>query len=428
MELRRLDLERYKCFDANTLIEIAPLTILVGANNSGKTALAQAIQLFSSSLAFPSNDRREPLLLNSEGITHGIIFQDLVSRRAVHGQLSMSAVFGNGSDEDELSVEIQNVVNASKPSESMGVIKHWSLRSRSNQIEATRESLHEKALYQIIVSGVLQDSQQISWGGLLPLRSNRFPDWANEKMDMIRGWASGVRYLACPRSFPSSNFSLNNSSPSFHSTTGATASLEFVTDDDLRDAVRQWYRNVFGVRLNKNTKADLYDITVGTLDNSTNVSLDRSGAGLSQVLPVAVTALKARRMGPGVDIIELPEAGLHPAFQADVAELFAKNLPEFSRPVIIETHSEMILLRIRRLIAEGKLPSDHVIVYWIYNKSGYGSKLQQIKITDEGTMSSWPEGVFYEDYEEILAIRRAARRDPQSSEVGSPSNRSSGGI
>ena len=88
----------------------------------------------------------------------------------------------------------------------------------------------------------------------------------------------------------------------------------------------------------------------------------------------------------------------------------------------------MILLRIRRLIVEGKLPSDHVIVYWIYNKSGYGSKLQQIKITDEGAMSSWPEGVFYEDYEEILATRRAARRDPQPSEVGSPSNRSSGGI
>lgn len=149
---------------------------------------------------------------------------------------------------------------------------------------------------------------------------------------------------------------------------------------------------------------------------------------MSQVLPVAVTALKARRMGPGVDIIELPEAGLHPASQADVAELFAKNLPGFSRPVIIETHSEMILLRIRRLIVEGKLPSDHVIVYWIYNKSGYGSKLQQIKITDEGAMSSWPEGVFYEDYEEILATRRAARRDPQPSEVGSPSNRSSGGI
>ena len=128
----------------------------------------------------------------------GTIFQDLVSRRAAHGQLSISAVFGNGSGEDELSIEIQNVVNASKPSESTGVIKHWSLRSRSNQIEATRESLHEKALYQITVSGVVQDSQQISWGGLLPSRSDRFPDWTNEKMDMIRGWASGVRYLALP--------------------------------------------------------------------------------------------------------------------------------------------------------------------------------------------------------------------------------------
>ena len=32
-----------------------------------------------------------------------------------------------------------------------------------------------------------------------------------------------------------------------------------------------------------------------------------------------------------------------------------------------------------------------------------------IEITEAGEITDWPEGVFYEDYEEILAIRRAAR-------------------
>ena len=69
----------------------------------------------------------------------------------------------------------------------------------------------------------------------------------------------------------------------------------------------------------------------------------------------------------------------------------------------------MILLRTRRWIAEGRLPADHVLVYWIDTKPGHGSILQKITINDKGVMSSWPEGVFIEDYEEVLAIRRAVR-------------------
>ena len=45
MELRRISLERYKGYGRRVEVDLAPLTILVGPNNSGKTALAQAIQL-----------------------------------------------------------------------------------------------------------------------------------------------------------------------------------------------------------------------------------------------------------------------------------------------------------------------------------------------------------------------------------------------
>ena len=129
MELRRLELGRYKCFDGDTSVKIAPLTILMGANNSGKTALARSIHLFASSLALPNGDGQKPLLLNSEGIRHGRTFQDLVTRRSAHGQLSLSAVLGNGSDEIQLSVKVQNVVRPSKPSESKQQLNYWSLRN-----------------------------------------------------------------------------------------------------------------------------------------------------------------------------------------------------------------------------------------------------------------------------------------------------------
>ena len=50
-----------------------------------------------------------------------------------------------------------------------------------------------------------------------------------------------------------------------------------------------------------------------------------------------------------------------------------------------------------------------VLVYWVHTEPGRGSVLRKIKIRESGDMESWPDGVFIEDYEEILAIRRAAR-------------------
>ena len=77
--------------------------------------------------------------------------------------------------------------------------------------------------------------------------------------------------------------------------------------------------------------------------------------------------------------------------------------------MIIETHSEMMLLRARRRIAEGRLPAKSVLVYWVHEEPGRGSILRKITINESGEMDSWPDGVFIEDYEEILAIRRANR-------------------
>ncbi len=165
MELKRIELGRYKYFYENITVEIAPLTILVGANNSGKTALSRAPYLFSSSLTPPNGDSQEPLLLNSAGIRHGRIFEDLVTGRSAHGQLSLSAVLENGSSEVQLSVRIQNVVNPSNPSQSKQQINYWGLHDPSGQVEATRESLSEKAPYRIVVSGVDQGEKQISWLG-----------------------------------------------------------------------------------------------------------------------------------------------------------------------------------------------------------------------------------------------------------------------
>lgn len=405
MEIRKVSVERYKCFTENSNLEIAPLTILVGANNSGKTALAQAIHLLASSLTRSGDNIREPLSMSSDGIRHGRTFVDLVNGRSVHGKLSLSVELVNERSESSLQVTIQNVEKPPKPAERQ--ILSWSLSSGSNRIEVQRKSLDPQSPYDISVSGEETSARHIAWQGLLPRNPSQLADWIDAQIDEIRKWANGVRYLKCPRSISSSRFTTEEYPSGTHEASGMTAPMILAADDNLRSSVREWYRRAFGVNLDIKAEGRYFDLTVKPQTNGTNVLLEQSGSGLSQVLPVAVTALTAKQSGPGIDLIEHPEADLHPASHAHVAELFLENLSGSDRPMVIETHSEMVLLRARRWIAERLLSPEDVLVYWVHMDPDHGSIPEKITINERGQMERWPNGVFTEDYEEVLAIRRA---------------------
>ena len=408
MELRKFSIERYKGYTELAEVELAPLTILVGSNNSGKTALAQAIQLLAGGLAPSERDTSEPLPLESGGIHHGETFEDLVTGRTVHGWLGLSAVLTDDSKKLSLSAIVRNVVAPPRPSERQ--ISRWILRSDGDVVVVQRQGFDERSSYEVSVSGTDQTLQEIGWQGLLPERPNNLATWVGTQVDALRAWARGVRYLQCPRHLLASPFTMGEYSPRALGPSGQDAPLALAANDELRESVREWYRRVFGVSIDVVAQGSYSELVVGLQAHTANVRLMQSGQGLSHVLPVVVTALTARAAGPGVDIIEHPEAELHPAAHADIAELLLDNLAGPDRPLVVETHSEMVLLRARRWIAEGRLSAENILVYWVHTDPGRGSILQKIRISESGEMDSWPDGVFIEDYEEILAIRRAARQ------------------
>ena len=409
MELRKFSIERYKGYAEPAQVELAPLTILVGSNNSGKTALAQTIQLLAGGFAPSSKDTTEPLPLESGGIHHGETFEDLVTGRTVHGWLRLSAVLTEDRSEVSLSATVRNVVAPPRPSERQ--ISHWSLRRGRDEIVVERQGFEERSPYGVSVSGTEQTPRLISWRGLIPVQPDNLASWAGVQVDALRAWASGVRYLQCPRSLHASPFTIPEHSPRVLGPSGKGTPLALAANDELRESVREWYRRAFGVSIDVVAQGSYSELVVGAPGRAGHVRLVQSGRGLSHVLPVVVMALTARAAGSGVDIIEHPEAELHPAAHADIAELLLENLAGPARPLVVETHSEMVLLRARRWVAEGRVPAENVLVYWVHTEQGRGSILRKIRISESGELDSWPDGVFIEDYEEILGIRRAARAD-----------------
>jgi len=140
------------------------------------------------------------------------------------------------------------------------------------------------------------------------------------------------------------------------------------------------------------------------------------GFGLTQMLPIIAQAVLAK---PGDTlIIEQPELHLHPRAQAELADLFiamARNGTRF----LIETHSEHLLLRLRRRIAESSSaiisPNDlcylraHDLRACFIDRTEGRSSVETIQIDEKGKMSSPPgfRGFFADDLHELAMLNQA---------------------
>lgn len=411
MRIVKLEVERYKGYYRRCVLELRPLTLLVGRNSSGKSALARTFSLLAGALC---SDTSEPLPLESRGIRHAQSFDDLVSGRSVHGSVVFALEFADGATTLRLEVEVQNIVGSD--GQARRRITKWTYRENGRPcIDYVLQGLDEGARYQIKGSHRLTEREEtVDWEGLRP---NSIPqDIQEEQIHLARflqnleTWARGVRHLISPRMVESGPFP-EPSPPVELGSDGRAAARLLASDEELLRQIVQWYKQTFGVHLRIGREGTYRVLRLRT--PRTEVDLQQAGQGLLHVLPVAVQALASRYAGIGIDIVEHPEAELHPGAHASVAELLlAQRSPE--RPCLVETHSETLLLRARRWVAEGRLAPDELAIYWIDQDSSGDSTLRRIAVTGAGDLDAWPEGVFSEDYEELLAIRRAARKGRRS--------------
>ncbi|MDE2978709.1 MAG: DUF3696 domain-containing protein [Acidobacteriota bacterium] len=142
--------------------------------------------------------------------------------------------------------------------------------------------------------------------------------------------------------------------------------------------------------------------------SKTTVSQRDVGIGVSQVLPVLVSAYASRAK---LIAIEQPEIHLHPALQAELGDVFLESaLGEAGNRFLIETHSEHLILRILRRIRETSegdevpypvKPEDVAVLY--VQPGPKGAEVVHIPITPDGDFDQrWPDGFFAERAEELF--------------------------
>ncbi|MDD3141665.1 MAG: AAA family ATPase [Lachnospiraceae bacterium] len=106
-----------------------------------------------------------------------------------------------------------------------------------------------------------------------------------------------------------------------------------------------------------------------SIENMEQVKSDimNVGIGTSQVLPVLISVLLSEPNE--LLIFEQPELHLHPYSQSRLADMFVSFCKQ-GRKVILETHSEYFILRLRYHIVKENFPSKYVAVNFFQNLGG----------------------------------------------------------
>jgi predicted ATPase len=182
------------------------------------------------------------------------------------------------------------------------------------------------------------------------------------------------------------------------------AIISNLVDSDV--AAETWTRE-----LSRGSVDQLRDLVLIDKRTNTPVSHRNIGIGISQVLPVLVSAYASAKK---ILAIEQPEIHLHPALQAELGDVFVESaLGERHNTFILETHSEHLILRIMRRMCDtvhGTLPDglppvcpEDVAILYVQPRDS-AAVVRLLELDEEGQLlDPWPGGFFEEGFRERFA-------------------------
>ena len=106
-------------------------------------------------------------------------------------------------------------------------------------------------------------------------------------------------------------------------------------------------------------------------------------------------------------ILENPEAHLHPKAQSELADVLIDVVKNRNVQIILESHSEHLLLRLmRRRLLEEKISADQTAFHFCEIEDG-NSRAEQLKVDEYGNISNWPQNFFGDDMGDLAEKTKA---------------------
>jgi len=450
--LTSLQIKNFKAWRDTGRVELAPLTLLFGTNSSGKSSLHQFLLMLRQTAESP--DRRR-VLHTGDSTTPVDLggYSDLVTHRDVKRGLEFALEWSRpsalqiqdlktGARIQGTSLRFDARIGAAGSSPPKPQVESYEYRLTGADGTQLRLGSHrdEAGNYQVTAEGVSPvRTLGRKWPISPPSHFHGFPDDLRTRFQNLDFAAdltlaldeqlNALSYLGPLREKPGRLYRWSGEEPGHVGWRGERTVEALLSGSGrrfnaapkrklrpLEEVVAAWLKQLglidsFSVNA-IGAGRDEYEVRVRALGGIQRVLLPDVGFGVSQVLPVIVECFYSQ---PNSTVImEQPEIHLHPAAQANLADLFieAISMRENGYPrkvqLIVESHSEHLLRRLLRRVAEGTLDPELVRCY-VVSSPRMGSRIEPLEVDGLGNVHNWPADFFGDPTADIVAQSRSAR-------------------
>ncbi len=399
--------EGFKSIVSKQEIELGMLTVLAGANSSGKSSMLQPLLLLKQTLEATYNPGA--LLLSGPNVRFTNVEQFLAASNPSSRAETFSVTIGEG--DSRIRIEFAR-------DEAQKGLRVASMRvtdpGKDIELVPGRLPIDVPEIKTLIPFGLESDSfKDMEWF-VRPSRcfmdvelqrvnskdEHGFSFYKISPADAFEPQIRRLIHLPGLRGNPERAYPLTAVSSSFPGTFEQYAASVIAQWGDSEDhaLLAQLGRDLAHLGLTWKASARRIsdaqvELRVGRLVKAQQggahdlVNIADVGFGVSQVLPVIVALLVAQ---PGQLVyLEQPEIHLHPDAQVKMAMLLARAAKRGVR-VVVETHSALLLLGVQSLVAQNKLNPDHVKLHWFTRTKGR-TVISSASLDRAGTFGDWPE-------------------------------------
>lgn len=459
--LVELQVKNFKAWQDTGPIRLAPLTVVFGGNSSGKSSLGHLLLALKQTVQL--SDRKRALHLGDENslidlgtFTDCLYGHDLESsmefalkwrlprRLDIENSLSSSEEYSG----DHLS--LHSTLRADKARQPITDEIQYTLFDGEEEILEIKHGRKGSGGYLDATPLRLVHAQGRKWPAEPPEKFYRFADRTllrYQNADFLAEFAletervlDDLYYLGPLRSPPRRVYQWSGDSPPDVGQEGESAIAALLSasaegrslnrgrrrsKQRFDEFIASWLVDL-GIIAEFRVKAVAegrkeYEVLVKTQAKAPEVKLTDVGFGVSQVLPALVQAFYCP-VGSTV-WMEQPEIHLHPKAQSVLADAFISAIQSYEdgKPremqLIIETHSEHLLNRLQRRIAEGVIKKEDVAVYFVNSRKG-AAQLETLELDENGEILNWPENFFGDEMEDITARTLAAIKRRSAGKLG----------
>jgi hypothetical protein len=362
--LAKFSVENYRAFSRRQEIEIRPLTLFFGWNSGGKSALVRFLPLLAESIRVDG----PPIWLAGE-VGRGATWSEVVCKATERGGLGFSLQWEND----------------------LALTAEWEVAGDVEGRWQETKSLSATSLTSDVAFNRV-DSPERLWRGLTPIAHDNDNDLTDRLRRSLKELASEVQWVSGVRVAPPRVSTYGGGAPPTLRPDGRDAVTHLVAAQlqssaaPLLEATGTFFAALGERLLLDNPTEGVWRVMLHPSGApQVRVNLCDTGEGYAQVLPVLVALARARVGGPRLLCLEQPELHLHTRAQVELSRLLVATAKDAARPrVLVETHSEVLLMSVQLAIAKGEIDPDMVRVYWVESRSDGTSDAVAVDFSEEG--------------------------------------------